>query len=84
MVTAEAIYEKAKELDTATLQEAYDFLDFLAYRRKSDFQRMLEEKSRYFPETTLEPPDRKPAYTARTLTLEDMDAAVEYEAGLRG
>lgn len=81
MVTAEILYEKAKQLDAATLQEAYDFLDFLAHKRKTDFQRLLEEKARYFPETRLESPTQKPAYTTRTLSLEAMDAAIEYEAG---
>ncbi len=83
MVSAEVIYEKAKQLDTATLQEAYDFLDFLAHRRKSGFQEMLEKKRDFFPETALENPGQKPVYTTRTLSLEEMDAAVEYEAGLR-
>lgn len=83
MVTAEAIYQKAKELDADTLQEAYDFIDFLAYKQKTDFQRMLEEKRRYFPETSLEPADQKPGYTTRTLSLEEMDAAIDFEAGQR-
>lgn len=82
MITAEAIYEKAKDLDSATLQEAYDFLDFLTYKRKSDWQRVLEEKNQFFPETELETPNQKPVYTTRTLSLEEMDAAIEYEAGL--
>ena len=82
MIAAEAIYEKAKDLDSATLQEAYDFLDFLAYKSKSDWLRILEEKKRYFPETELELPNQKPVYTTRTLALEEMDAAIEYEAGL--
>lgn len=81
MVTAEVIYEKAKLLDSITLQEVADFLDFVAYKRKADFQKLLEEKRQYFPETKPEPPDAKPVYTTKTLTLEEMDAAVEYEAG---
>lgn len=82
MITAEAIYEKAKQLDTVTLQEVADFLDFVAYKRKADFQQLLGEKQQYFPSTQLEAPEAKPAYTTRTLTLEEMDAAVEDEAGL--
>jgi hypothetical protein len=53
MITAEAIYEKAKHLDNTTLQEAYDFLDFLSKKRKSDWAALLEEKTQYFPETEL-------------------------------
>ena len=83
MMTAEAIYEKAKQLDAYKLQEAYDFIDFLDHKRKSDFQKRLDDKRKYFPETALEPPTLKPAYTTRTLTLEEMDAAVDFEAGLR-
>jgi len=83
MVTAEALYQKAKELDADTLQEVYDFLDFLAHKQKADFQRLLDEKRRYFPETSLAPADQRPIHTTRTLSLEDMDAAIEFEAGLR-
>ncbi len=83
MVTAETIYEKAKELDASRLRQAYDFLEFLARGQISDFQEMIEEKRGYFPETVLEPFDQKPPYSTRTLTVEEMDAAVEYEAGLR-
>jgi hypothetical protein len=82
MVTAEVIYEKAKLLDSITLQEVADFLDFVAYKRKADFQKLLEEKRQYFPETKLKLPRKKPAYTTKTLTLEDMDAAIEEQAGL--
>jgi hypothetical protein len=46
------------------------------------FQKMLEEKRKYFPETKLQLPRQKPAYTTKTLTLEDMDAAIEEQAGL--
>lgn len=65
------------------MQEAYDFIDFLAYKHTSDWRRMLEEKRQYFPETEWEAPDQKPAYSTRTLTLEEMDAAVELKAGQR-
>ena len=81
MVTAEVIYEKAKLLDSVTLQEVADFLDFIAYKRKADFQKLLEEKRQYFPETKLQLPRQKPAYTTKTLTLEDMDAAIEEQVG---
>lgn len=42
---------------------------------------MLEEKRKYFPETKIEPPTEKPTYVKKVLTLDEMDAAVEYEAG---
>lgn len=82
MITAEAIYEKAKCLDNTSLQEAYDFLDFLSHKHKTDWAALLEEKTQYFPETELDLADQKPVYTTRTLTLEEMDAAIESEAGL--
>ncbi|MFI0399230.1 MAG: hypothetical protein ACH34X_09125 [Thiolinea sp.] len=47
------------------------------------FQQLLAEKRQYFPETKLELPLQKPVYTVKTLSLEDMDKAVEEEAGLR-
>ena len=81
MITAETIYQKAKQLDHSLLQEAADFIDFLAYKRKADFERMLHEKRQYFTETEIELPTDKPAYVTKQLTLEEMDAAVEYEAG---
>ncbi len=81
MITAEVIYEKAKQLDHSLLQEAADFIDFLSYKRQADFKKLLEEKNKYFPETSIESPTDKPAYTKKVLTLEEMDAAVEYEAG---
>jgi hypothetical protein len=43
---------------------------------------MLEEKRKYFPETKLQLPRQKPAYTTKILTLEDMDSAIEEQAGL--
>jgi hypothetical protein len=43
---------------------------------------MQEVKSQYFPEAALEAPNQNPAYTTQTLTLEEMDAAIESEAGL--
>lgn len=45
------------------------------------FERLLDEKRQYFAETEVESPTDKPAYVTKKLTLEEMDAAVEYEAG---
>ncbi|MCP4697121.1 MAG: hypothetical protein GY862_09765 [Gammaproteobacteria bacterium] len=39
------------------------------------------EMRQYFPACEFEPPDQKPVYTTTTLSIEEMDAAVEYEAG---
>lgn len=81
MITAETLYEKAKDLDTATLQEVADFLDFVT--RKHDRQRQYEEMRKYFPAGEINKTLQKPAYTTKTLTIEQMDEAIEYEAGLR-
>ncbi|MEZ5534484.1 MAG: hypothetical protein R3F02_02560 [Thiolinea sp.] len=45
------------------------------------FEQMLDEKRQYFAETGVESLTDKPAYVTRKLTLEEMDAAVDYEAG---
>lgn len=81
MITAEVIYEKTKKLDQATLQEVADFVDFIT--QKHDLQRLYDEMRKYFPQGEIETADQKLEYTTRTLSLEDMDAAIEYEAGQR-
>lgn len=81
MITAETIYQKAKQLDHSLLQEAADFIDFLAYKRKADFEQMVDEKRHYFADTEIELATDKPAYVTKQLTVEEMDAAVDYEAG---
>ncbi|MCP4696996.1 MAG: hypothetical protein GY862_09120 [Gammaproteobacteria bacterium] len=79
MDTAETIYQKIKMLDTHTLLEVADFIDFLLSQHH--VQKMQEEMRQYFPAREFEPPDQKPVYTTTTLSIEEMDAAVEYEAG---
>ncbi len=79
MVTAETIYQKAKSLDTQTLQEVSNFLDFMLSKRNERI--IKEEMGKYFPTTAFEAFDQKPVYTTKTLSIEAMDAAVEYEAG---
>lgn len=81
MITAEVIYEKTKELDAHTLQEVADFVDFLASKQSS--QKTKKEMRQYFPLGEIESYDQKPAYSNKTLSIEDMDAAIDYEAGLR-
>ena len=81
MITAETIYEKAKQLDSNTLQVVADFVDFVAGKRSK--QQQFAEMRRYFPAGKLETSVEKPAYTTKKLTIEEMDQAVEYEAGLR-
>lgn len=78
MITAEAIYEKAKVLDAYTLQEVADFLDFVA--SKHDFRKLQDEKRKYFPVVEMETIEQRPKYTGKSVSLEDMDAAIEYEA----
>ncbi|CAA6828038.1 MAG: Unknown protein [uncultured Thiotrichaceae bacterium] len=67
MITTETI--KAKQQDPSLLQES------------ADFAWILDEKRKYFAETEIECPTDKPAYVTKQLTLEEMDAAVEHEAG---
>jgi hypothetical protein len=78
MITAEAIYEKAKMLDAYTLQEVADFLDFVV--SKHDWRKLQEQKRQFFPVTEIESLDQKPSYSTKVLSIEDMDAAIEYEA----
>jgi hypothetical protein len=56
-------------------------MEFIANQRKKTFQDMIAEKRKYFPETQFTSPTDKPAHTTRTLSIEDMNAAVDYEAG---
>ncbi len=78
MITAEMIYEKAKALDAFTLQEVADFLDFVT--SKHDWRKLQEQKRLFFPVTEIESLDQKPSYSTKVLSIEDMDAAIEYEA----
>ena len=78
MITAEAIYEKAKVLDAYTLQEVADFLDFVV--SKHGIRKLQDEKRKYFPMTAIESPDQKPSFSTKVLSIEDMDAAIEHEA----
>ncbi len=78
MITAELIYEKAKMLDSYTLQEVADFLDFVA--SKKDMRKLQEDKRKYFPVVAIESPDQKPNLSTKVLSVEEMNAAIEYEA----
>ncbi|MFO1375231.1 MAG: N-6 DNA methylase [Agitococcus sp.] len=40
----------------------------------------MDEKRKYFPVTEIETIEQKPKYTGKSVTLEDMDAAIEHEA----
>lgn len=51
-----------------------------AEAKAAHFKRLLDEKRKYFAETEIECPTDKPAYVTKRLTLEEMGAAVEYEA----
>ena len=81
MITAEVIYEKTKTLDKATLQEVADFVDFVA--RKRNTRKQYEEMRKHFPAGKIEEAYKKPAYSSKALTIEEMDAAIDYEAGQR-
>lgn len=79
MITAEVIYEKTKTLDKATLQEVADFVDFVA--KKRNIQKQYDEMRKHFPLGKIEAADQKPEYTTKTLSVEEMDEAIAYEAG---
>lgn len=81
MVTAELIYEKAKKLDSTTLELIDDFMEFIAVKQEK--RKHFEEMRRYFPLGKIESPEQKPPYITRTVSLEEMDAAIDYEASLR-
>ncbi len=76
MTTTELIYKKAQTLDEFRLQELSDFLDFLLQKKS----KQTKEES-LFPNTRLESPDADSPYIGKSLSIEDMDNAVSYEAG---
>ena len=77
MTTIEAIYKKAKYLDAFRLQELNDFLDFLLQKKK-----MKKAANELFPRTELEAFDSVSPYFGKPLSLDDMDNAIQFEAGL--
>lgn len=77
MTTTKLIYKKAQSLDAIRLQELNDFLDFLL-QKKPKVQ--LEEN--LFPVTKLEEPERNILYKGKPLSIEEMDNAINHEAGL--
>ena len=76
MNTTELIYKKAKTLDEIGLQELNDFLDFLLLKKLK-----AKKKEELFPVTELEKPHSSSPYTGKVLTIEEMDDAINYEAG---
>lgn len=77
MVNAEMIFQKVQQLDTFRLLELADFLDFLL-SKQSDAQKPQP----VFAPTQIDWPQNRPAYQGKALTIEEMDAAIEEEAGL--
>jgi hypothetical protein len=77
MTTIDAIYKKAKYLDPLRLQELSDFLDFLLQKKK-----MKKSANKLFLRTELEAPDSVSPYLGKPLSLDDMDNAIQFEAGL--
>ena len=76
MTTIEAIYKKAKYLDALRLQELHDFLDFLLQQKK-----IGKVTNKPFPRTELEAFDSLSPYTGKSLSLDDMDNVIQFEAG---
>lgn len=75
MTTLELIYEKAQTLDAPKLEALYEFIKFLA--------RQDTGKQKIFPISQLETPDQPSVYVGKPLSITDMDAAIEFEAGIR-
>ena len=78
MTTIEAIYKKAHALDALRLQELNDFLDFLLQKKK-----MEKVNPSLFPATELEAPNNVSPYTGKSLSLDEMDDAIHFEAEKR-
>jgi hypothetical protein len=76
MVNPEQIYYKAQSLDALRLQELGDFLDFLLSKSQAP-----QKAEPIFPETQLEAIDSPSVYQGKPLTEEDMQLAIEWEAG---
>jgi hypothetical protein len=76
MINAEQIYYKAQSLDAVRLQELEDFLDFLLSKNKTQHKTDV-----VFSETQLEAVTEPSVYHGKPLTEDDMNQAVEWEAG---
>ncbi len=76
MINPEQIYHKAQLLDEQRLQELTDFLDFLLSKKN-----VQNKPDNIFPETQLETLDTPSVYQGKPLTIEEMNAAIEWEAG---
>lgn len=76
MISVEQIVSKAQVLDTVQLQELTDFMDFLLHKYPTKTQ-----QEPVFPVTQLESLDTPSLYQGKALSLEDMQKAIEWEAG---
>lgn len=79
MVSAEIIYQKAQKLSTFRLQELADYLDFLLSRDAL----VAKKNTTLFPPTKIKYSHEQPIYQGKPLTIEEMDNAIDYEAGVR-
>lgn len=79
MINVEQVYHKAQLLDEQRLQELTDFLDFLLSKKTQS-----NKSDDIFPETKLESIDTPSVYQGKPLTIEEMNEAIEWEAGQRG
>lgn len=76
MTTLELIYEKARTLDAPKLEALYAFMKFLTRKETKG-----EGYQKHFPVTQLESPSQPSFYTGKPLSMADMDAVIEFEAG---
>ena len=74
--TLGSINKKIQQLDVSRLQALDCFLDFLINQASVEF------RTKTFPTTQILWPNNRQPYE-KSLTLEEMDAAIEYESGLR-
>jgi hypothetical protein len=76
MISVEQIATKAQTLDSTQLQELTDFLDFLLSKHQKNIK-----NAPIFTATQLESLDSSLIYHGPSLSLNDMQDAIEWEAG---
>jgi hypothetical protein len=76
MINPEQFFHKAQALDAAQQQELTDFLDFLLSKQQTKAQ-----KEPTFSVTQLESIDSPNIYHGKPLSLQEMQQAIDWEAG---
>ena len=87
MIAVEELADKAGRLDPAHLKLLAEYVEFLLadQQRQADGSKLVEfsttEFGSPFAATVLESPDAQLVYKGRSLSLEQMREAVDWEAG---